>query len=148
MPNRPNALTKRNSRATNRLHLTPQICPHICGHSEVTTEQHSCENLNNNLNFACVIAGLLQQRKQPEVLRTCIPLYKLGFCRESAKCILQYDKNNYCIINIEYLRTSHLLRSAVRHFAVHLSGGRVVRVDVSPTRDELPSDVVLQNQGL
>lgn len=41
---------------------------------------------------------------------------------------------------------SHLLLAAVRHFAVDLSGGRVVGVDVTPTRDELPSDVVLQNQ--
>lgn len=41
---------------------------------------------------------------------------------------------------------AYLLLAAVRHFAVHLSSGGIIGVDVTPTRHELPSDVVLQNQ--
>lgn len=40
----------------------------------------------------------------------------------------------------------HLLPAAVGYFAVNLSGGRVVRVDVAPTGDEFPPDEVLQEQ--
>lgn len=43
---------------------------------------------------------------------------------------------------------SHLLLTTVRHFAVHLSGGGVVGVNVTPARHKLPADEVLQNQKL
>lgn len=41
---------------------------------------------------------------------------------------------------------AYLILAAVWHFAVHLSGGGVVGVDVTLARHKLPSDEVLQNQ--
>lgn len=43
-------------------------------------------------------------------------------------------------------RVTHLLRAAVGDPAVHLSCGWIVGVNVAPTRQELPPDVVLQDQ--
>lgn len=43
-------------------------------------------------------------------------------------------------------RMAYLILAAVRHFAVHLSGGGVVGVDVTLAGHKRPSDEVLQNQ--
>lgn len=43
-------------------------------------------------------------------------------------------------------RMAHLLLPAVRYFAVHLSCGGIVGVNVTLTWHELPPDEVLQNQ--